>query len=350
MAVLAAAAFGATTPFVQRFGRDTGPFVTAGLLYLGASVGTVRLFAMRPAVETPLRGQYWRRIAAVAIFGAVVAPACFAWGLRHMSASSASLLLNFEAVFTLVFSALLYSEPIGLRVVGAIVLMLLGGGALAMGSHDASEWAILGMTGIVLATMGWAADNVLTRPLSEFDPAQVVRWKGVVGASLSFTLGFALGESIGTLAQLLALAVCGLTGYGLSLRLYLRAQRLIGAGRTGAIFAVAPFVGAAVAWALGDRSSGPNTVMAALLFAAAIYLHLTEQHDHLHAHDALEHEHAHRHDDGHHDHEHEPPVDYEHSHLHSHAGTTHSHEHGVDMHHRHAHEFAKINGSRWFRG
>jgi hypothetical protein len=143
--------------------------------------------------------------------------------------------------------------------------------------------------------------------------------------------------------------LCGFTGYGYSLRLYLRAQRTIGAGRTGAIFSIAPFVGAAAAWALGDRPSGPNTLVAALLFATAIYLHLTEQHGHVHTHDAVEHQHAHRHDDGHHDHEHDPPADGEHSHLHRHAPTTHSHEHGLDLHHRHAHHPAKLDWPRWFR-
>src|SRR6185436_3517064 len=36
-AVFAAVAFGASTPFVQRFGRDIGPFLTAAWLYLGAA-------------------------------------------------------------------------------------------------------------------------------------------------------------------------------------------------------------------------------------------------------------------------------------------------------------------------
>src|SRR5439155_13663594 len=127
------------------------------------------------------------------------------------------------------------------------------------------------------------------------------------------------------------------TGYGLSLRLYLRAQRQLGAARTGSIFAAAPFVGAAVALALGERSATIETAIAGCLLAAGVALHVTEQHHHLHAHDALEHEHAHRHDDGHHDHHHDAPVVGEHSHPHRHEPVTHDHDHAPDVHHDHRH-------------
>jgi hypothetical protein len=37
LALASAVAFGATTPFVQRFGEGVGPFTTAALLYTGAA-------------------------------------------------------------------------------------------------------------------------------------------------------------------------------------------------------------------------------------------------------------------------------------------------------------------------
>ena len=83
--------------------------------------------------------------------------------------------------------------------------------------------------------------------------------------------------------------VCGATGYGLSLRLYLLAQRQIGTARTGSIFAIAPFAGAAMAWAMGDHPDPLPTLGVAALFGVGIYLHLTELHAHSHTHDALEH-------------------------------------------------------------
>src|SRR5262249_197057 len=119
------------------------------------------------------------------------------------------------------------------------------------------------------------------------------------------------------------------------------AQRAIGAARTGSIFALAPFIGAAVAWILGDRAGSGMTLLAAWFFGLGAYLHLTEAHEHAHSHAPLEHEHPHRPDAGHHDPRHEPPVRGEHSHLHRHEPRTHRHPHAPDLHHRHDHGHSK---------
>lgn len=92
----------------------------------------------------------------------------------------------------------------------------------------------------------------------------------------------------------------------MSLRFYLLPQRAFGAGRTGSVFAFAPFIGAALGVALGDRSASWLMALGSVLMLAGVVLHLAEAHGHEHAHEALEHEHAHRHGDGYHDHHHDP--------------------------------------------
>jgi hypothetical protein len=154
---------------------------------------------------------------------------------------------------------------------------------------------------------------------------------------LSTSTAFALGETWPPLAACSGLALVGATGYGLSLRLYLRAQRELGVGRTGSVFASAPFWGAALAWVLGEPG-GALTVVAAVLMIAGLVLHLTEHHSHAHIHEPLEHEHPHTHDDGHHDHVHEPLPAGAHTHRHRHARTAHDHPHVPDLHHEHGHD------------
>lgn len=112
----------------------------------------------------------------------------------------------------------------------------------------------------------------------------------------------------------------------------------MGAGRTGSVFAIAPFVGAAAGLALGDRGGGLITGLAAACFAVAVVLHATERHGHAHVHGAIDHEHAHTHDDGHHAHTHDTPVVGEHTHPHRHELSEHAHDHAPDVHHQHAHE------------
>ena len=134
-----------------------------------------------------------------------------------------------------------------------------------------------------------------------------------------------------------ALLAVGATGYGLSLRLYLLAQREFGAGRTGSVFAFAPFIGALGALAFGDRSATWMMAGGGVLMLIGVVLHLAESHGHAHDHDALEHEHAHTHDDGHHLHLHDDMPTGKHSHWHHHAPTRHTHPHVPDAHHLHPH-------------
>ncbi len=334
-ALVAATFFGVTTPFIQMAGKGAGAIPTAALLYAGAALASIDRPGKRQNREAPVRMGSLPRLLLVAMFGAVIAPVCLAWGLQHTGAVGASLLLNFEAAFTVLLGWWLFHEHVGRRVIVALTLMAGAGACLVYrASSDGIGW---GAIAIVAATLAWALDNTLTRPMADLDPTQVVRWKASLGTLFTLALSSVIREPFPSLQNALVLLACGALGYGISLRFYLRAQRAIGAGRTGSVFAIAPFLGAGAAWLLGDRTVGPMTFAAAGLFLAALYLHLTERHEHLHTHETLEHEHAHRHDDGHHDHLHDPPVQGEHSHVHEHAGLTHSHGHGPDAHHRHSH-------------
>jgi drug/metabolite transporter (DMT)-like permease len=334
LAAIAAIAFGVTTPLVAWAVAWVGPFSTAALLYAGAAASSVVLRVARGSGSRLVRSDV-PRLVGVAIAGAAIAPALLAWGLQRTGATSGALLLNLEAVFTAALAWLVFREPIGGRVALALACIGAGGAALVLGAATGGDWRVPGVLAVAGATLAWAVDNTLTRPLAERDPLAVVAAKGGIGASLSLAAAAIAGEHVPPLEPALVLAACGATGYGLSLRLYLTAQRRIGAARTGSVFALAPFVGAAVAIALGDRALDPLTGVAALLFGLGVYFHVTEHHEHAHAHAATEHDHPHRHDDGHHDHVHDPPVAGEHSHAHRHGELVHSHEHALDMHHDH---------------
>jgi drug/metabolite transporter (DMT)-like permease len=332
---VAALLFGATAPLVKIFARDVGPFATAALLYVGAMIGNG--LPHRRESEAAVRSRHAGRIALVALFGAAIAPACLVWGLQRAGALAASLLLNLEAVWTIALASALYREPIGGRVVAASSLMLAGGSLLAVRGASGGGADLLGVVAVTSATLAWALDNTLTRPLADLDPRAVVFWKALVGSAMGGLVAIAAHNRWPRPFAAAVLLACGAGGYGLSLRLYLQAQRVLGAARTGSLFAFGPFIGAVIAFALGDRAEGALVAGASMCFVAAGWLHVTERHSHHHRHLALEHEHAHRHDDGHHTHTHEPPAAGTHSHVHAHKSMEHDHPHGVDAHHRHGH-------------
>jgi drug/metabolite transporter (DMT)-like permease len=320
-ALLAAALFGVSTPLVQRFGLGLGPFSTAALLYAGAAA--VGLLSRQPIErEARLRRADLPRLIAMAAFGAVVGPVALAWGLQHTSGTSASLMLTLEALFTAVLAWRLYRETMDGRVWAAMALLLAGGMVLVLDQglrSDSGGAQLWGLLAVLLATAAWGVA------------------KALLGATATSALAVAFGEALPSALAALALFAVGATGYGLSLRFYLLAQRAFGAARTGSVFAFAPFIGAAFAVALGDRSASGMMALGSVLMLAGVVLHLAESHGHDHEHEALEHEHAHRHDDGHHDHTHNPMPTGEHSHAHRHQPLHHAHAHVPDAHHAHRH-------------
>ncbi len=336
LALLAAALFGISTPLVQKLGVALGPFSTAALLYAGAAlVGGL----LRQPVEKEARvlRSDLPRLLAVAFFGAVIGPVAMAWGLQRTSGTGASLMLTLEALFTAVLAWRLYSETMDRRVWSAVLLLLAGGVTLVLDQGQSGGSQLWGLLAVMVATAAWGMDNTLSRALAERDPGQVVLAKAVLGVSATACLALLTGEPLPGVGTALGLIAVGATGYGLSLRFYLLAQRAFGAARTGSVFAFAPFIGAALAFALGDRSGGWGLVVGGSLMFVGVVVHLAESHHHEHEHEDLEHEHAHSHDDGHHDHVHDPMPVGSHSHMHRHHAVRHSHGHVPDVHHTHQH-------------
>lgn len=336
LALLAAALFGLSTPLVQGFGAGVGPFTTAALLYGGAAL--VAAVMRRPATrEAQLRRGDLPRLVAMASMGAVVGPVALAWGLQRTSGSSASLMLTLEAVFTALLAWRWYGETLDRRVIVAVTLLLVGGVVLVLEQGLVGQVQLLGLLAVTVATVAWGIDNTLSKGVADRDPGQVVLVKAVLGTLATVVMGWLWNEPMPGLGPALALLAVGATGYGLSLRFYLLAQRAFGAARTGSVFAFAPFIGALGAFALGDRSGSWLMGVGGLLMVCGVVLHLAERHEHAHVHEALEHEHAHTHDDGHHTHTHDVMPSGSHSHWHHHAPVEHTHPHVPDAHHGHSH-------------
>jgi hypothetical protein len=161
--------------------------------------------------------------------------------------------------------------------------------------------------------------------------------KGLIAGPISVALALGYGARLPAAATVLEAGLLGFVGYGLSLTLFVVALRNLGTARTGAYFSLAPFIGAALAVALGAPLSAA-LLAAGLFMGAGVWLHLTETHIHRHRHLPLEHQHSHVHD-AHHQHQHseEHRGPEPHSHVHVHESLEHSHGHYPDAHHRHEH-------------
>jgi drug/metabolite transporter (DMT)-like permease len=270
-------------------------------------------------------------------FGGVVGPVLLMFGLVGMPASGASLLLNAEGVATALLAWFVFKENFDRRVALGMAAIVAGAVVLSWpGQADFTGiWPSLAILGACLA---WGLDNNLTRKVALHDASWLAAVKGLVAGPTNLTLAFLLGASIPPLLNVGAAMLTGLVAYGISLVLFIVALRHIGTARAGAYFSIAPFFGALLAIALGDPLTIP-LVVAGVLMAVGVWLHLTERHEHPHTHEPLEHDHWHTHPDEHHDHEHAEPVPAgtRHRHPHAHVELTHTHEHYPDSHHRHSH-------------
>ena len=138
-----------------------------------------------------------------------------------------------------------------------------------------------GLLAVLVATAAWGLDNTLSRTLAARDPGQVVLAKAGLGAIATSLVAVSVGEHLPTPGAAFGLFAVGVTGYGLSLRFYLLAQRAFGAARTGSVFAFAPFIGAALAVSMGDHSTSWLMVAGSVLMLTGVSLHLAESHGRL---------------------------------------------------------------------
>jgi drug/metabolite transporter (DMT)-like permease len=338
-ALVAALLFGIGTPGAKLLLGPVSPWLLAGLLYLGSGLGLALLWSWRQRKEAaPVRLSQaeikWLTGAIIA--GGVIAPVLLMWGLSRMTASTVALLLNAEGVLTALLAWFVFGESFDRRIAFGMALIVLGSIVLTW-ANDASFNSALPTLAIVGACLGWAIDNNLTRKVALADATFIAMIKGLVAGTANITLAWLLGTTLPQPSVLLAAGTIGFLSYGLSLVLFVVALRHLGTARTGAYFSTAPFVGALLAIPLLGESLSIQFVVAALLMATGVWLHLTERHEHWHIHEELEHEHEHMNDD-HHQHARSEPIIGPHTQRHHHKALTHSHPHYPDAHHRHDHE------------
>src|SRR5947207_10326281 len=297
----AAALFGLSVPAGKALLTVTDPWLLAGLLYRGSgvSLGAYRLaqrfLVGRRAGEARLGRSDWPWLAAAIFTGGVIAPVLLMFGLSRAAAAEAALMLNLEGVFTAVVAWVVFREHVDRGIAAGMVAI--GAGAMVLAWNPAEAVRLSGGAVLVAgACLGWAIDNNLTRKVSASDPLQIAAMKGLVAGAVNISIALALAASIPGPSMLALAGLLGFVSYGVSLVLFVRALRDLGAGRTSAYFSTAPFVGALIGvFLLGE----PVTVrlgVAAALMMIGVWLHVSERHDHEHVDELLDHVYHHKRD------------------------------------------------------
>ncbi len=246
-AILAAALYAISSPISKILLDEIPPTMMAALLYLGAGIGMsiislYRLKTGKMSQEMKLTKKEFPYIISMITLD-IIAPIFLMVGLTMTTPATVSLLNNFEIVATSLIALFIFKEYIHKRLWIAISLITISSILLSVEDFSSLSFSF-GSLLVLFASISWGFENNMTRMLSSKDPMQVVIIKGFGSGIGSLVISLVIKETTDNFLYIIMTLVLGFVAYGLSIYLYVYAQRYLGAAKTSAYYAVAPFIGA----------------------------------------------------------------------------------------------------------
>ncbi len=255
-AVLAAMFYAINMPFSKLLLDKIEPTFMASLLYFGAGIGIGIIYFLgknRPrAAEEKLTKKELPFVLGMILLD-IAAPIFLMVGLRSASSANASLLNNFEIVATSVIAMFAFKEVISPRLWAAIALITISSMLLSFEDVSSIQFSY-GSIFILAAAVCWGVENNCTRKISSKSTFQIVMLKGIFSGLGSFLVAFIQNEQLPQVIYAAYALLLGFVAYGLSIFLYVRAQKELGAAKTSAYYAIAPFIGALLSFVLLKES------------------------------------------------------------------------------------------------
>jgi drug/metabolite transporter (DMT)-like permease len=282
IAIIAAAVlFGIATPVLKLLLSKVTPVLLVTLLSLGAGGGVLCWlavcqsdFSVLPCRALPDRDRYW--LAGTVVIGGVVAPLVQFISLAVTPAATASLLLNFEIVSTLLIAYLIFREPVDRKTGLALTAILTGSILLSWNGGSVFDFSI-GAAGIVVSCFLWGLDNNFMGRISGLSPGMIVVVKELVGGGIVGTLVILFREPFPGWVPVGFALLTGFLSFGVGLVLLITALRTMGAARAGAVYAAAPFIGCVVSLFLFSDRLGNQFWVSFCLFLAGSLVIIREQ-------------------------------------------------------------------------
>ena len=282
LAIVASFLFGLSLPFTKIYLTGIPPLEAAGLTYcacgltLGVWLLIRRLFnGAGPPLGFTRRDM--RYLAGSILFGGIVGPTLGIVGLARATGTVASLLYNLEPVLTVLFAVAIFGDRLGRRAAKGAFVVLSGSTLIAIDPGNLGNASWLGVVGICGSCAAWALDNNLMQRISGRDPATVIAIKSLAAGLIAIVLSIPFGAVVPDVTTLVAAALMGAIAYAASLMCFVFALRYLGAARTGAIFATAPFIAAVCSMAILRETVTVLTLGAGVILALGVYLLSTEQ-------------------------------------------------------------------------
>lgn len=273
-AILAAALYAISCPISKILLKKIPPTTMAGLLYFGAGIGMSIVGLFRSKTGNSEKEMRITKKEMPFVVGMVVldiaAPIFLMIGLTITTSANVSLLNNFEIAATSLIALFIFKEPISKRLWIAIGLITMASIFLSVENINSFNFSF-GSIIVLLAAVCWGFENNCTRMLSVKDPLQIVVIKGFGSGLGSLLISFILKETTTNVVYIIAALLLGFISYGLSIFLYVYAQRELGAAKTSAYYAIAPFIGVGLSFIIFRKMPTSSFVIALIIMMLGAY-------------------------------------------------------------------------------
>jgi drug/metabolite transporter (DMT)-like permease len=276
LALAAPLLYGLGIPLSKVLLQQISPWLLIGLSQLGSGVGLGVIYVFRSPHGNFLRGKDWLWFGGAIFFGAGCASVLMMYGLNQTPATTTSLLLNLEGVFTALVAWSFFKDAFSWRIAGGLLIITLGGVVLAVG-NGLEQGSLWGEVALVGACFCWALSSNLSQKVAHRDPLFIVLVRSVIAGTVNTCLAWRMGAVFPDPWLMAQAGLVGLCTDGCVVLLYVMALREIGAARTGTFFSLAPFVGAVCSVLLLHESVTLPLLGAGTLMLAGLWICLGEQ-------------------------------------------------------------------------
>ena len=280
LALLSAVLYALSTPFSKILLEKIPSAMMAGLLYIGAGFGMGFIAVLRKSTNRKAEDGNFTKTEIPYVLGMIIldiaAPISLMFGLRTTSAANASLLNNFEYAATALIAFFVFGEKISKRLFAGIIFTVSACLLLSFEGISSLDFST-GSALVLLSAVFWGIENNCTKALSEKDPMIIVLLKGIFCGGTSFLIAVFMGEKTESIPAVVFALLLGAVSYGLSIFVFVYAQRYLGAAKTSVYSAATPFIAAVISLVIFREVPGTQFLGALVLMIFGAWLSSSDE-------------------------------------------------------------------------
>lgn len=252
----------------------------AFLRFFIASVVMVAITRLVDGRLTLPRPRLWLPLLLLGLTGVFAYNVLFFFGLQHIGAGRASLIVAGTPLVITIFAAVFLSERLTRLKAAGVTISLAGAVTVISNGHPAALFTGgfgLGEQALIGCVLSWAAYSLIGRSvLRSLSPLAAVCYSSILGTILLAIPAARAGlfNRLGaiSLADWTSLAYLGIGGTAIGFSLYYRGIKKIGASKAGIFINLVPVFSLLLSWLILGEAIKPTVLAGGVLVLAGVSL------------------------------------------------------------------------------